>query len=94
MTIDLRRVLIALPLVFVAWIGVLAGAMRLSGQAPAALVILPPPGMLAGLSEVAITSAGPYSVTVQGGAGLVAALYGAGAPLVLPAGLTTCLPQR
>lgn len=94
MITDLRRIVLALPLVAVAWIALLALVMRLSGEVPAALVILPPEGMLAALpSDVAVTSAGPFSVTVSGGAGLVAQLYAAGALLVLPAGLTGCLPQ-
>lgn len=93
-TTDLRRLLLALPVVAVVWIAVLALMMRLGGAAPAALVILPPDGFLAALpAGVAVTSAGPFSVTVRGGADLVAALYAAGAPLVLPAGLTGCLPQ-
>lgn len=41
----------------------------------------------------AITAIGPYSVTLRAGPGLVAQLYAAGAHLVLPAGLTGCLPQ-
>ena len=65
-----------------------------SGAAPAALVISPPEGMIKALPPgISITSIGPYSVTLRGGAGLVAAFYAAGAPLVLPAGLTGCLPQ-
>lgn len=94
MITDLRRLALALPVVLVAWIALLALVMRLSGQAPAALAILPPGGMLAALPPgAAVTSTGPYSVTVSGGAGLVADLYAAGALLVLPAGLTGCLPQ-
>ena len=94
MITDLRRLALALPVVLVAWIALLALVMRLSGQAPAALAILPPGGMLAAVPQgAAVTSAGPYSVTVSGGAGLVADLYAAGALLVLPAGLTGCLPQ-
>lgn len=94
MTIDARRLILALPLVLAGWIAVLALVMRLTGTAPAALVILPPEGFVAALpAGVAVTSAGPFSVTVRGGADLVAALYAAGAPLVLPAGLTGCLPQ-
>lgn len=93
MTID-GRWLVALPSVGLGWIGVLALVMRLGGEAPAALVMFPPEGFLRSLPEgVAVVSAGPVSVTVQGGEGLVAALYAAGAPLVLPAGLTGCLPQ-
>ncbi|MGL4237682.1 hypothetical protein [Tabrizicola sp.] len=94
MTIDLRLWLIALPLVLVAWIGTLALVMRLGGEAPAALVLLPPEGLIRALPEgVAVVSAGPVSVTLRGGEDLVATLYALGAPLVLPAGLTGCLPQ-
>lgn len=68
--------------------------MWLGGAAPAALVILPPKGLIAALPPgVAVVSAGPVSVTLRGGDDLVADLYRLGAPLVLPAGLTGCLPQ-
>jgi hypothetical protein len=94
MTIDARRWLVALPLVGAGWIGVLALVMRLGGEAPAALVMFPPEGFVGGLPKgVAVVSRGPVSVTVRGGADLVATLYALGAPLVLPAGLTGCLPQ-
>jgi hypothetical protein len=95
MTTDLPRWGLAGLLVAGGWIGVLALVMRLGGEAPAALVMFPPEGFVAALPEgVAVVSAGPVSVTLRGGEGLVAALYGLGAPLVLPAGLTGCLPQR
>lgn len=85
--------LVALPLVGLGWIGTLALVMRVAG-APAALVILPPEGFVAGLPKgVAVVSSGPVSVTLRGGDDLVATLYHLGAPLVLPAGLTGCLPQ-
>lgn len=94
MTIDPRRLILALPLVLAGWIALLALVMRLGGEAPAALVMFPPAGLVAALPDgVAVVSAGPVSVTLQGGEGLVAALYRLGAPLVLPAGLTGCLPQ-
>jgi hypothetical protein len=95
MTIRPRHIAVALPIVLLAWIGVLAGVMRITGQAPAALVMLPPDGFIARLPPgVAVTARGPVSVTVRSDdRGLVAALYAAGAPLVLPAGLTGCLPQ-
>lgn len=94
MTIDLRRWLVAVPLVGVGWIGTLALVMRLWGEAPAALVMFPPEGFVAGLPDgMAVVSAGPVSVTLQGNDDLVASLYRLGAPLVLPAGLTGCLPQ-
>jgi hypothetical protein len=89
-----RRYALAIPIVLASWLAVLATVMRLSGAAPAALVIMPPDGLIAALPQGAsVTSIGPYSITIKGGVGLVAALYAAGAPLVLPAGLTSCLPQ-
>ena len=93
MTIDWRWVA-ALPLLLLGWIGTLALVMRLGGDAPAALVMFPPEGLVRQLPVgVAVVSAGPVSLTLRGGDGLVAALYSLGAPLVLPAGLTGCLPQ-
>lgn len=94
MTIDARRILLALPFVAAGWIAILAGVMRFAPDAPSALVILPTAVMLAHLpAGAAITSIGPYSVTLRGGPDLVAQLYASGAHLVLPAGLTGCLPQ-
>ena len=90
----IKQLLFAVPILFAAWIGILALVMRLGGEAPAALVLFPPAGLVASLPlGTAITASGPLSLTVKGGPGLVAALYAAGAPLVLPAGLTACLPQ-
>lgn len=87
----LWRVLIALPIVAVAWIAILTAIMRLTGEA---LVLFPPPGLIAALPPgAAITSVGRFSITLKGGNGLVSALYAAGAPLVLPAGLTACFPR-
>jgi hypothetical protein len=95
MITDRRLWLMALPLVAIGWLAVLAGVMRLGGDAPAALVMLPPPGFASTLPVgVAILSSGPFSLTLKADApGLVATLYALGAPLVLPAGLTGCLPQ-
>ena len=93
MTTDLGRWLLALPLVALGWLATLTLVMRLGG-APTALVILPPEGLIKALPPgVAIISAGPVSMTVSGDRDLVATLYALGAPLVLPAGLTGCLPQ-
>lgn len=93
MTIDLRHWLVALPLVVLGWLLTLALVMRLAG-APAALVLLPPDGLMAALPKgVSVLSSGPVSLTLRGDADLVATLYALGAPLVLPAGLTGCLPQ-
>ena len=94
MTIDARRILLALPVVAAAWIAILAGVTRLSGDAPQALVLWPPAALLAGLpGGVSVTGTGRHSMTFRGGPDLVAVLYAGGAWLVLPAGLTGCLPQ-
>lgn len=93
MTIDLRW-LMALPVILAGWIGTLALVMWVGGEAPAALVMFPPDGFIGRLPDgVAVVSSGPISLTLRGGDGLVATLYSIGAPLVLPAGLTGCLPQ-
>ena len=94
MTTDPKPWLIALALVALGWIGTLALVMRLGGEAPAALVMFPPEGLICSLPVgVSVVSSGPVSLTLQGGGHLVATLYALGAPLVLPAGLTGCLPQ-
>ncbi len=92
MTIRLRDLALGLPLLLLAWVAVLALVLRLGGPAPAALVLLPPEGFHGALPEdVAVTGRNALALTVRGGDGLVAALYEAGAPLVLPAGLAGCL---
>ncbi|WP_037278398.1 hypothetical protein [Rubellimicrobium mesophilum] len=92
MTIRARHLLIGVPLLLLGWIAVLALTMRLGGPAPAALVVLPPEGFLRALPpEVSVTSRNILGLTATGGPGLVAELYAAGAPLVLPAGLASCL---
>ncbi|NKX44046.1 hypothetical protein [Roseicyclus persicicus] len=90
----LRRILLALPLVAVGWIGTLALVLRLGGEAPGVFVPFPPADLLARLpGDIAVTGSSPVSVTLAGaGPGLVAAVYGAGAWLVLPAGLEACIP--
>lgn len=88
----ISRWLLALPLVLAAWLGTLALVMRLGGEAPAALVLFPPVGLLSNLpDDVAVVGRGPVSITLRGGGDLTAQLYALGAPLVLPAGLTGCI---
>lgn len=92
MTIKPRHLLLGLPLLLLGWIAVLALVLRLGGPAPAALVVLPPDGFLAALpSGISVTSRNALGLTAKGGSDLVAELYAAGAPLVLPAGLSGCL---
>ncbi|MBD3666297.1 hypothetical protein H9Q16_20430 [Sulfitobacter sp. TSTF-M16] len=76
------------------WIGVLAAVMYVSDAAPAAVVMLPSDSFMATLPQgVAITGQSAISVTLSSEkGGLAAALYAAGAALVLPAGLLGCAP--
>lgn len=90
----IKTVLTALPLIFAGWIGTMAAIMVVSDAAPAAVVFLPSQNLLADLPEgTSIISVNSVSVTLKNEMpGFGAALYKAGAYLVLPAGLTGCLP--
>ena len=90
----IKRFALAVPIVLIGWIAVMAGVMRFSDAAPGALVILPPQDLVANLSiEAGILGRSALSVTLASRQpGLAESLYDAGAWLVLPAGLTGCLP--
>ena len=89
----IKRILMAIPLVLVGWIAVMALVMRFSDAAPAAVVVFPSERLMAELPEgAAILGLNPVALTLANDAGLTAALYDRGAWLVLPAGLTGCLP--
>ncbi|MEM7733921.1 MAG: hypothetical protein AAF280_14230 [Pseudomonadota bacterium] len=90
----IRRILLAIPILFVAWIIVLAVVMRVGGEAPGAFVPWPSETFIASLpQDVAITSRSTISVTLQSDqTDLTQRLYEAGARLVLPAGLDACIP--
>ncbi len=93
MSTTIRRGLLALPIVLVAWVGVMALVMRVSDAAPAAVVPMPSARLMVSLpDEAAIVDHGRMSVTFANRPGLAADLYAAGARLVLPAGLVGCLP--
>ncbi|AXI40796.1 hypothetical protein [Sulfitobacter sp. SK011] len=80
--------------VVIGWLAVLAGVMLVSDAAPAALVMFPDPTFLNDLPQgVAILSQNAVSVTlISEMSGFGAALYRAGAIVVLPAGLLGCVP--
>ncbi|MEM1151096.1 MAG: hypothetical protein AAF641_13370 [Pseudomonadota bacterium] len=90
----IRRILMAIPVLFIAWIAILAVVMRVGGEAPGAFVPVPSEAFIAGLpQDVAITSRSAISVTLQSEeTDLTKRLYAAGAYLVLPAGLDACIP--
>ena len=89
----IRRTALGLGVVFLGWIAVMAMVMRLSDAAPAAVVLFPSPQLIAQLpDETAILGLSRTRLTVQNTSNMTSALYTAGAWLVLPAGLTGCLP--
>ena len=78
---------------FLGWVMIMALVMRFSDAAPAAVVILPNDAFLKNLPEAAVLARSSVSITLKDDApGFAARLYAAGAWLVLPAGLTGCLP--
>ncbi len=87
-----RRVVLAIPVVVLGWIAVMALVMRLSDVAPGAVVPFPGTVMANLPEDAAILGLNPWAVTLANRAGLTRDLYAAGAWLVLPAGLTGCLP--
>ncbi len=94
MSTIIRRIALWAPLIFVAWVATMALVMRFSDAAPAAVVMLPSQGFLSALPpDAAILSATSATITLKSDSpDFAARLYRAGALLVLPAGLTGCLP--
>ena len=93
MSTIIKRLLWAVPLVFAGWIAVMALVMRFSDAAPAAVVLFPGEALMTGFpKEAAILGINPVALTLANRPGLAADLYASGAWLVLPAGLTGCLP--
>ncbi|MGR3792842.1 hypothetical protein [Vannielia sp. SX4] len=94
MSTIIKRIALWAPLLLAAWVAVMAAVMRFSDAAPAAVVMLPSQGFIAALPpDAAILSQNAVSLTLKSDTpGFAARLYRAGALLVLPAGLTGCLP--
>lgn len=89
----IKRTSFALAVVFVSWIAVMAGMMRFTDAAPAAVVLFPSSALMAQLpEETSILELSRLRLTVANVTDTTRALYDAGAWLVLPAGLTGCLP--
>lgn len=85
----IARGAMVLALVGLGWLAVLAGGMFLPGAAPAALVLLPSPGLLDRLPDAQFLTAGRFTMTIAGVD--PAEIYRQGAVLVLPAGLPLCM---
>ena len=93
MSTIIKRGLVALPLVLIGWIAVMAVVMRVSDAAPGAVVPFPSASVMRSLpSDTAILGMNRVALTVSNRPGMAKELYAAGAWLVLPAGLTGCLP--
>ncbi len=82
-----------LPFVLIGWIAVMAGVMRFTDAAPAAVVVWPTKAFLRALpAEATIIDVTGLAITFANRPDLAKELYSAGAWLVLPAGLTGGLP--
>ena len=90
------RWLAAILATLAGWVAVLVIVMRFSDAASGALVLWPPRDFVGRLPpEVAVVGIGPRWMTVMSDRpGLAAALYAAGARIVLPAGLQGCVPEQ
>ena len=90
---SVARIALVLFAALCGWIAVMVGVMRFSDAAPAAVVPLPSRAFLDDLpKDVAILDINDLAVTFANVPDLAATLYKAGAWVVLPAGLTGCLP--
>lgn len=93
MSTTTKRVVLAIPIVLMAWIAIMTGVMRFSDTAPAAVVPFPGKALLAALpDDTGILGLIRFGLTVANRPGMARDLYANGAWLVLPAGLTGCLP--
>ena len=93
MSTTIKRLAIIVPVVLVVWIGLMGIVMRLSDAAPGAVILFPNAGLLENLPQNApILGMNQVALTLANRTGLARDLYEAGAWLVLPAGLTGCLP--
>ncbi len=90
-----RSVLIAIPSMLIGWLVVMLVTALLTDEAPAYVVLFPTDGFLQSLpNEISMISASVVSVTLTSEQdGFVPLLYRSGAWIVLPAGLTGCLPM-
>lgn len=89
----IKRALWVVPLVLLGWLGVMVLVMRFSDAAPAAVVPFPSAAFMQALPQgTAILEISALAVTFANQPDLTPKLYQAGAKVVLPAGLTGCLP--
>jgi hypothetical protein len=86
------NLLTAVPVLIAAWLVILAVVLRAGAEGSAVLVLFPPDSFVGGIEDAAITNISPISVTLRSDRpGLAARAYDAGAWLVFPAGLESCI---
>jgi len=90
----IRQFLMAIPLLFVAWISVLVAVGLLSDEAPASVVFFPSEKFTTNLPDgAAVLAKSRFTITLRSDEPQFAkSLYKRGARIVLPAGLAGCLP--
>ncbi|MDA8586424.1 hypothetical protein N9L47_09180 [Rhodobacteraceae bacterium] len=93
MSTTIKRLTLVVPVVLVLWVALMAVVMRVSDVAPGAVVLFPQTSFMEVLPKsAAILGMNQMALTLANRPGLTGELYDAGAWLVLPAGLTGCLP--
>lgn len=93
MSTTTKRLAMIVPVVFALWIALMALVMRFSDAAPGAVILFPQANFLENLPENApILGMNQTALILANRPELTRDLYAAGAWLVLPAGLTGCLP--
>ena len=90
----IRSWIISVAMVLVSWISLQLGVMYFTDSAPGAVALFPSDDFISRLPEdAAVVDIGNNWIAVSfDGANLGRKLYGAGAWIVLPAGLPGCLP--
>lgn len=90
----IKTAALALPLLFAGWLTTLIAVGLFTDAAPASVVLFPTENFLQNLpDDVAIISSTRFTLTLSAETkNFARTLYSSGAWIVLPAGLTGCLP--
>jgi hypothetical protein len=86
------NLLAGVPVLVAAWLVILTVVLRAGAEGSAVLVLFPSDSFAREIEDAAITNISPISVTLRSDRpGLAARAYDAGAWLVFPAGLESCV---